>query len=52
MIFTGRYCVGFDKKIDFHFPTPINKKTTLRDIIDINALLSRLEIIVVKKARI
>lgn len=30
------YCVGFDKKIDFHFPTPINKKTTLRDIIDMN----------------
>lgn len=29
------YCVGFDKKIDFEFPKPINKRTILRDIIDL-----------------
>ncbi len=28
------YCVGFDKKTNFVFPTPTNPTTTLRDIID------------------
>ncbi len=30
------YCVGFDKKTDFHFPDPIGTKPTLRDIIDLS----------------
>lgn len=29
------YCVGFDKKVDFDFPRPIQKKAVLRDIIDL-----------------
>lgn len=29
------YCVGFDKKVDFDFPRPIQKKALLRDIIDL-----------------
>lgn len=30
------YCVGFDKKVDFHFPKPIECNPTLRDIVDVN----------------
>lgn len=30
------YCVGFNRKIDFQFPKPINTKPTLRDIVDVN----------------
>lgn len=29
------YCVGFDKKVDFTFPAPMDRKPTLRDIIDL-----------------
>lgn len=30
------YCVGFDKKVDFIFPKPLDLKPTLRDIINVN----------------
>lgn len=30
------YCVGFDKKVDFEFPKPLEKTPTLRDIVDTN----------------
>lgn len=30
------YCAGFDKKVDFSFPSPIGTKPILRDIIDLN----------------
>ena len=30
------YCVGFDKKVDFHFPKPLGTNPTLRDIIELN----------------
>jgi len=29
------YCVGFDKKVDFSFPTPLGGKPILRDIVDL-----------------
>lgn len=30
------YCVGFDKKVDFSFPTKINSTPILRDIVDLS----------------
>lgn len=30
------YCVGFDKKVDFEFPKPLERTPTLRDIVDTN----------------
>ncbi len=30
------YCVGFDKKIAYKFPSPTNQNTTLADIVDIS----------------
>lgn len=46
------YCVGFDKKIDFKFPTQTNPTTTLRDIVDIEAQHPDLEITEFEKKRI
>lgn len=46
------YCVGFDKKIDFKFPTQTNPNTTLKDIVDIEAIHPDLELSQFEKSRI
>ena len=46
------YCVGFDKKIDFKFPIQTNPNTTLKDIVDIDAIHPDLELSEFEKNRI
>lgn len=46
------YCVGFDKKTNFTFPTQTITNTTLRDIIDIESVHPDLELTEFEKKRI
>ncbi len=46
------YCVGFDKDVDFKFPTGSLRRSTLKDIIDIEENNPKLELTEFEKKRI
>lgn len=46
------YCVGFDKKMNYKFPEPYNKRTVIKDIIDTESDHSHLRLSDFELARI